>query len=286
MTDQKIENMLNLALDATEEERARSLELDVGYDPIDRTWELIVKYSGSLNAVRDLGADVVELANEYAILTISESKIPALAQIPQIEYIEKPKRLYFQVDFGKAVSCITSVQQAAFLSGAPGGLRGEGTIVAVLDSGIDYASPDFRNADGNTRILHLWDQTVPGNPPQGYVLGTEFSREEINEALRQETFSGQQVIVSSRDVSGHGTPVAAIAAGNGRGSVGNRYVGVAFEADLLVVKLGNARQGGFPRTTELMQGLNYVIQKALEYQMPVAVNISFGNTYGSHEPYN
>ena len=66
MTSQKVENLLNLALDATEEEREKSLQLDVGYNPIDRAWDLIVKYSGELTAVRNLADRVTELMNEYA----------------------------------------------------------------------------------------------------------------------------------------------------------------------------------------------------------------------------
>ena len=77
-----------------------------------------------------------------------------------------------------------------------------------------------------------------------------------------------------------------IAAGNGAGSAGQRYRGAAPEAGLIVVKMGIPRTEGFPRTTELMTGVGYVIRKALDMRMPVAVNISFGNTYGSHEPYN
>ena len=75
----------------------------------------------------------------------------------------------------------------------------------------------------------------------------------------------------SLDRSGHGTAVAGIAAG------------IAPESEFLVVKLGNPLPDGFPRTTELMTGIDYVIRKAMEYQMPVAVNISFGNTYGPHD---
>ena len=89
MASQKIENLLNLALDATPEERQKSLELDVGYDSEDKEWELIVKYSGSLEGVRALASRVVELQNEYAIITIRESEIETLTQIPEIEYIEK-----------------------------------------------------------------------------------------------------------------------------------------------------------------------------------------------------
>lgn len=86
----------------------------------------------------------------------------------------------------------------------------------------------------------------------------------------------------SRDVSGHGTAVAGIAAGNGRESQG-RYRGVAYESPLLVVKLGTADPNGFPRTTQLMRAVNFVLQEAVRLGMPIAVNLSFGNTYGSHD---
>ena len=114
LESQKLENLLNLALDATEEEREKSLQLDTGYHPIERTWELIVKYSGSLNDVRDLADRVTELMNEYAVITIKESRIEKLASLPQIEYVEKPKRLFFQVADGKRVSCINEVQAPVF----------------------------------------------------------------------------------------------------------------------------------------------------------------------------
>lgn len=277
---QKAENLLNLALDATKEEREKSLELEVGYQPADQEWDLIIKYSGNLEAVREIASSVTELSNEYAILTVSESRIEQLAQIPEIEYIEKPKRLFFEVANGKRVSCILPVQTA------PLNLYGAGILTAVIDSGIDYSHPDFRNPDGTTRIRALWDQSISGNPPGGYFLGTEYTQEQINAALSEPVKARQEQIVPSRDVSGHGTSVAGIAAGNGRDSVGGIYMGVAPQSELLIVKLGNPRQGGFPRTTELMQGVDYVLRKSLEYRMPVAINISFGNTYGSHEPYN
>ena len=272
MPDQKLENVLNLALDATEEERDKSLELNVGYNPIDREWDLIVKYSGSLDCVRALGAQVVEMQNEYAIITIRESLIDAMSDCPSIEYVEKPKRLFFQIENGKRASCITPVQRA------PLSLSGLGVLVAVIDSGIDYENTVFRNADGTTRIRNLWDQTITGNPPEGYIIGTEYTREEINEALRASTRQERLQIVPSQDISGHGTSVAGIAAGNS-----DEYQGVAFESELLIVKLGISREEGFPRTTELIQALDYVVQKALEYQMPVAINLSFGNTYGPHD---
>ena len=276
MADQKIENLLNLALSASEEEREKSLELDVGYYPVARTWEVIIKYSGTLGQVREIAESVVELSNEFAIVTVREDRLEALAGIEAVEYIEKPKRLFFQVENGRRVSCMTSVQIR------PPKLYGTGVLVAIIDSGIDYANLDFRNADGTTRIYALWDQTIPGNPPEGYVQGTEYTQEKINEALQQENRTERMKIVPSEDRSGHGTAVTGIAAGNGRGSKGARYQGVASESGILVVKLGTPREEGFPRTTELMQAIDYVVKKAQRAGRPVAINISFGNTYGSH----
>lgn len=275
--NQKLENLLNLALNATNPEREKSLELNVGYDREEREWDLIIKYSGSLERFREMGIQVVELQNEYAIITIKESLIEEFSMFPEVEYIEKPKRLYFETAAGRRVSCIDSVQRASPF------LTGKGVLVAVIDSGIDYANADFRNEDGSTRIRALWDQSIAGNPPEGYLIGTEYTAEQINEALKEPAALRQLQIVPSRDTSGHGTAVAGIAAGNGRGSVGRVQAGVASESDLLIVKLGSPRPDGFPRTTELMQGIDYVIRKAMEYRQPVVINISFGNTYGSHD---
>ncbi len=204
--------------------------------------------------------------NEYAILTVPEALVERIIALPQIEYVEKPKRLYFAVNQGKAASCIPSVQTGEL------NLSGRGVIVAVIDSGIDYYHGDFRNEDGSTRILKLWDQSK----------GRVYTREEIDEALAAGSREAAREIVDSVDLSGHGTAVAGIAAGNGRES-GGRYRGVAYESDLLVVKLGAPKADSFPRTTELMTALDFVVREAAQQLRPVVINISFGNTYGSHD---
>ena len=90
MQNQKLENLLNLAINATEEEREKSQILEVGYNPIDREWDLIIKYSGNLEEVREMASRVTELLNEYAVITIKESMIDRLTELPQVEYVEKP----------------------------------------------------------------------------------------------------------------------------------------------------------------------------------------------------
>ena len=281
MPDQKLNNLLNLALDATEEEREKSRNLNVGYEKQTRKWEIIVKYSEMGDSVEALlggpEISVVPLLGRYAIVTLPESMLEEYSRRPQIEFIEKPTRLYFEDLFSKEASCITQVQRDE-----PGNLRltGRGVLIGIVDSGVDYRHPAFLTADGKSRILRLWDQSIPGNPPEGYATGTEYTNEEINEALSLSVQEGRR-LVPSEDVSGHGTAVLGVAAGSdfSRGAVKR---GVAYESDLLVVKMGIPRQDSFPRTTELMQGVDYLVRQAIRLGRSIAINLSFGNNYGSH----
>ena len=292
MPEQKIDNLLNLAMDATPQERAKSENLNVGYDSSEKLWDVIVKYSGPESGLGGEGIQVVPLLGGYAVVTLPESEIKAYSAREQIDFIEKPKRLYFETFQAREASCILPVQTGS------NGLTGKGILVGVVDSGVDFFHPDFRNEDGSSRILRLWDQSVNGNPPNGYTKGTEYTKEEIDEALVLGETEGRRLIalhieeapvarplIPSGDFSGHGTAVLGIAAGNGRASDGvNR--GVAYESEILVVKMGNAGTNSFPRTTELMEGIDYLVRQAAALGKPIAINISFGNNYGSHEPYN
>lgn len=271
----KIDNQLNLALDVSEQDRIKSGTLNVGYSPDTDMWELIVRFTGSLERVRrELQISAVELSNEYAILTVPQYLIERLADYDEIVFIEKPKRLAFEVNRGRTASCINPVQSGSF------NLFGEGVFVAIVDSGIDYAHPDFINEDGTSRIAALWDQTIQGSPPPGYDIGTLYTREQINEAIKT-PMPERLEIVPSTDLSGHGTHVAGIAAGNGRASNG-LFRGVASKSDLIIVKLGMSIGGSFPTTTQLMQGVDFAVRYAMGQNRPVAVNLSFGNNYGSH----
>ena len=276
--DQKLENILNLALETPEAEREQTESLNVGYNTETRSWELIVKYHGSLDGLRRQNIVVEELIAGYAILTSPENLVDAVSETPEIEYVEKPKRFYYQQTNPDSASCFPPVTMRTPF------LNGRGVLLAVLDSGITWDLEVFRKADGTTRIRYLWDQTVVGKPPEGFSQGTEYTAEEINAALQMSALDRYRLL-PSRDLSGHGTAVAGIAAGK---SAGGLYTGAAPEAELIVVKLGmpensGRAEEGFPRTTEILRGVTYALRKAQQLNMPLVINLSFGNSYGSHD---
>ncbi len=295
--NQKLENVLNLALETDEEVRERTETLNVGFSETARSWELIVKYHGNLGALAQLGVGVEYLIAGYAILTVPDNLVDTVSKLEQIEYVEKPKRYYYSVDMANGAQAgaadgfdslvlpagVGPAETGCFANVFFGGfnLTGEGVLIAVLDSGIDWKKQDFRNADGSTRIAYLWDQTLrDGSPPEGFNIGGEFTAEQINEALRLPDGQEQFLLLPSVDVSGHGTAVAGIAAG-ARPRAG--YLGAAPKAEILAVKLGVPSTEGFPRTTEIMRAVTWALQKANEMQRPLAINLSFGNCYGAHD---
>lgn len=279
MASQKLENLLNLSLETTASQREQSLELPVGVEE-DR-WELIIKYHGDLrealqraNLAQAGFPEMLQteyLLSGYAIMTAGREVIGQLPSLPEIDYIEKPKALYegeITIRQGSLASCVQEVtEREPFLSGA-------GCLVGVPDSGIDYKNSAFLDVRGNSRILYLWDQTREADaergetPPAGFFHGVEFTKEQLDESIA----TGEELTF---DRSGHGTGVTAVAAGK---------EGVAPEAGLLIVKLGSGGKGiGSSRTTELMRAVSWMVHKAQELAMPLAINISYGSTYGSHD---
>lgn len=274
MNDQKRENLLNLSLDSTPEERAASSSLSSGYDFTARTWEVIVRYQGDISFLEKDSIRITYLFFQYAILVIPEQLVDYVTELPQITYMEKPKRLFFSDFSGRSISCVHPLQEQT------AGLFGDGVLLACIDSGVDYTHSAFRNDDGSTRILALWDQTIPGNPPMQYGTGSLYTRKQIDEALLSSPEERSR-LVPSRDISGHGTAVLGIAAGSGS-STSDLYRGVAPKASLIVVRLSSAGTDSFPRTTQLMMAVDFCIRTALFLQKPIAINLSFGNNYGSH----
>ena len=306
--NQKIENLLNVSLDATREELKSSESLSTGFNWRDNTWEIIVRYTGNLENIKaNYNVYVRELLFNYAIIVTDKATIELISQEPQIVYVEKPKSLYFQLERAKSAACASNVrvgQPGAYgyknisrninesisenTSGNIGSgqtghgiggiadngiqyLSGKGVITAIIDTGIDIYSSEFRNADGSTRILDIYDQT----------LQREYSAADIDAFIGKDrnVYTGRDISqeeneeIPAFDNIQHGTNVAVIACGKS---------GVAYESDIIVVKMGYSYNNQFPRTTSLMDAIDYIIRKAMEYNRPVAINISYGMNYGDH----
>lgn len=267
MNNPKADAALNLSLSLPESLHEKSTSLSAVLTG--SVWEILVLASQDLSFLAKLypQIEVSMLLENFALLRLPPSLIPTVSALPQILYIEMPHYISFEILSGKRSSCITQVTLP------PLSLTGNGVLVGFVDSGIDLTHPDFQDSNGNSRVLFLWDQTRDEYPPDGYLFGTEYNNEQINEAL----WMGKTL---SKDESGHGTAAAGIACGNGNASNG-RYRGIAPETELIVVKM-RKNKGLYPRTTELLSGIDYCIRKALKFNRPLVLNISFGNNYGSH----
>lgn len=281
MNNEKLDTTLNLSLEADENQRMKSGILSNGFDEEMQTWEVIVKYHGDASILVSGSESADILINGYAIIKATRGQLTELVAHPQIEFMEMPKGLQYDVYRAKQASCILPV-----VTGAEA-LSGKGVLIAVIDSGIDYLLRDFQNDEGS-RILYLWDQTLEQSNEQNgqFSIGSEFTKEDIDRAITAANtgngrmdYRAARAIVPSVDSSGHGTAVAGIAAGS---SIAVLYQGVAPESELLIVKLRGGRQNA-PLTTDLMRGITYIVRKAQDLEQPVIMNISIGDTYGAHD---
>lgn len=181
-------------------------------------------------------------------------------------------------------SGITQIQRE------PLALTGRGVIICVIDTGIDYTNPAFRNPDGTSRILAIWDQTIQeGSPPEGFQYGTEYTKEAIDRALEAEDAYS---VVPSRDENGHGSMMAGVAAGS-RVSGGLTYQGAAPDADIVVVRLKECKQylrdfymvpEKVPayQENDIMLAVQYADGFAVPFQKPVVICLGLGTSYGDH----
>ncbi len=183
---------------------------------------------------------------------------------------------------------IYQVQRQPYLD-----LKGQGVLLGFVDTGIDYTLDTFISEDGTSKIRYLYDQTaVSAIPPDGFLMGTEYTNEQINEALKSEN---PYDIVPQRDTVGHGTFLASIAAGR---ETENGFIGAAPDADLIVVKLRTARpyyrerflvppdQENAYEYSDVMIGIEYIRKKAQELKRPVSICIAVGSNFGSHDGFS
>lgn len=223
-------------------------------------FEVVVKYNGNILILEEeLGVDVEILSPIYAIITAENAEqINKLLSYPQIEYIEKPFILETQDTQSFSSTGITSFKNRS-------GLTGDGIILGIIDSGIDYRLPVFKDSNGKSKILYYWDQSIAGNPPEGFKEGTLYTNEDINNAINNQ---GAPIPISP--TSSHGTHVAGICAD------------IANEANIIAVRVGNRSTDTFSRSTEFMRAIKFILDRALDLKMPVVINVSYGSNEGSH----
>lgn len=172
----------------------------------------------------------------------------------------------------------------------PLSLQGNGVVIGFIDTGIRYRLDVFRREDGSSRIMAIWDQTIQdGEPPEGFLYGTEYTRADIDRALLSDA---PEQIVPSTDTDGHGTQMASAAAGSIIDS-GLTFRGAAPQADIAVVKLKGAKQylrdfyliaddAAAYQENDIMEAVRYLERMAIALQRPVVIVLGIGTNMGSH----
>jgi subtilisin family serine protease len=227
------------------------------------------------------------LEDRYTIAFTNVGYVDTLIEAMGTSFVSSAARVMGLLDRASLeASGIVQVQYEPYLA-----LTGQNVLIGFIDTGIDYTLPIFRYEDGSSKIQYIYDQTIDGNPPAGFYMGTEYTNEQINYAL---TLGNPLEAVPSTDTVGHGTFLASIAAGR----TSDDFTGAAPNSELIVVKLRKARpfyleryavpveQENAYETTDFMVGVQYVVDKARELQRPVIICIGVGTNFGSHDGFS
>jgi subtilisin family serine protease len=256
-----------------------------------------LEFTGDIAALEQAGFNVGSYSGNIAYGMTDLAGLEALASHPQVESIERQRRPHLQLD--DSVPDIKADQVWGRIGAHFSGYTGRDVIVGIVDTGIDFRHQVFRKSDGKTRILKIWDQTltaqggetVPGPittptiaiPPASVPLnyGVEYDANQINDTLEN---SSPAIPVRHLDQHGHGTHVAGIAAGDGSQSGGCHdsfhYIGVATEADLIVVRMRRLTPGD-PKTIPTgsnfkLDAIRYILEQARVIGKPAVINLSLG----------
>ncbi len=223
--------------------------------------------------------------NNISSITLPEENLLAFSNEMAVEKIQCPSLSHgtLLMDSARIRNNIDSVQ--AGISPLPNDLKGRGVLIGIIDGGIYFQHPDFKHADGTTRVRYIWDQQATGsNAPAPYNYGNQWSWIDINSGncTAVEKYTG-----NCADF-GHGTCVAGIAAGNGSSVKANpnlagKYTGVAPECDIIAVNIGSGGCYTDKFQTNLSDAVDYIFKKADALGMPCVINTSLGDYYGSHD---
>lgn len=234
---------------------------------------LHLRTSASRAELEALGVHVRTLRNGRATITVLPEDLPKLAADPRVFSITLPRQVHPVLSKSLLDTGVPPMRTLS--NGSFTGADGEGVIVGVIDSGIDFDHPNFEDAQGNTRIAYLWDQTkkVAGKPsPAPFNHGTEWTAIDID--------SGQCTELDDPASFGHGTHVTGTAAGNGAAPDENgnpyRHIGVAPESTIIFVKTSG-------QTDDIIDGFEYIFAKADQLGLPAVINLSMGTDIGAHD---
>lgn len=274
---------------------------------------IILEHDGSLNEAEaaeagfEVTSSLSDLAYQGAVML---DQIAALTQVPNIELLRfgvksKPSLANSTVNVGVASSA-GSLADGVWFYDANGteftGNSGEGVVIGIIDTGIDWTHPCFKSVDGSeTRIHAIWDQFLTpaageSSPPPALLAGlgggspTSYGVEYEKADLER---PAAVAAVRHRDTDGHGTHVAGIAAGNGAANsaidsinIRTENIGIAPEAMLIVVNSthdGNSNVGDIVLQRDALQ---YIVNKAASLPggpYPVVINGSFGGELHPHD---
>lgn len=215
------------------------------------------KHQADVQAVtEDTSVRVVTVAGDLATCIVPASAIERLAAHPDVEWVDTGCEAVLMADIAREITGVNLLHSPS--SGYPAVYNGDGVLVGIIDSGFDFMHPAFRDADGNCRIIDVWDQNAfTGTAPEKYDYGAVYATPEAIRAAAHDF---------SQDT--HGTHVAAIAA-----SSSANYGGMAPEADLLLVSTNRSAAG-------IVDGVAYLLDKAAELGKPMVINLSMGTVLG------
>ncbi len=247
--------------------------------------DFITEYTSTTEEFEEENKDYCPQIVGYRYALVYERTDMILPINPQVYSYRSVPKLYGEMDTQAVES--TGSMRLQNLTGL--NLDGSGVIIGVIDSGIDYMNEAFRYSSGDSRIVSLWDQSDnSGNTPEDFDYGTEYSQSDINEAIRSDN---PYDIVKSRDVTGHGTFMAGVAAGSE--NVQQDFIGAAPEAKIVVVKLKQAKKylrdyyfidenAVAYQENDIMAGIRYVERAGVKYRMPVVICLGIGSSQGAH----
>jgi len=234
---------------------------------------VIVQFTGPVAALESAGLTVTTRIDDMVIGSILPANLNALAELESVIRIEGDYPLEEELDVSVAEVNGDDVNSAPGVGTPPQAYTGNGVIIGIIDSGIDFQHPAFLRPDGTTRILSIWDQrltpTGAESAPRAYPgIGVEYDRATINAALGN---ANPQSIVRHRNTgSGHGTHVASIAGGSDP-----NFPGIATGVEFIVV-----RNSTIVRTVQAME---YIYQMAQALDRPCVINQSQGINEGPHD---